>query len=436
MSWLAEHTIRDGSAVAEALDGRQMGPKPVPEILAGLYRSSLEAPEAFQAEYEASTNRVLSILQSFQFQEVDLQLDDRNALHYAAGCGCLEVCEALLRHPQLNFQEDRHGHTPLLWAVRHGMAGAMQLLLRHGAVPWHSDHRGLTALHWACALGFGRLCKLLLMVPLNAEAMKDQRCQRGWTPLHSAAYSGSAACCEHLLDAGADETLRTPRDWTALHLAALQGQVEALKVLASHCSTEVFLALDAQGLSALDLAKESGHLEAAEVLRHPEETHRHLVRAWYKCLSRGPKVAFDDLIEAALLIKAPEVEKVGQDALELCCQVVDLGFRIAGYVVEVKDCRGPSGAAPARVYYARTKEQRKVDEVEFLVPRLRQTSGQAIWQRGGTYQFRLRGCCDRRSAPDPYSLRQVVSDWSVALSLTGRSSRPSKPLGASERTQT
>lgn len=30
----------------------------------GLYRSSLEAPEAFQAEYEASSNRVLSILQS------------------------------------------------------------------------------------------------------------------------------------------------------------------------------------------------------------------------------------------------------------------------------------------------------------------------------------------------------------------------------------
>lgn len=36
-----------------------------------------------------------------------------------------------------------------------------------------------------------------------------------------------------------------------------------------------------------------------------------------------------------------------------------LRFRIAGYVVEVKDCRGPSGAAPARVYYARSSEQRK-----------------------------------------------------------------------------
>jgi len=398
-----------------------MGPKPVPEILAGLYRSSIEAPEAFEAEYEASTNRVLSILESFQFQEVDLQLDDASALHYAAGCGCTEICELLLRkHPQLNFQEDHHGHTPLLWAVRHGMAGAMQLLLRHGAVPWHSDHRGLTAVHWASALGFHRLCKLLLTVPLNAETMKDQRCRRGWTPLHCAAYGGFAACCQHLLAVEADDTLRTPQEeWTALHLAALKGHVEAVKVLGTHCSTEVFLALDARGFSAFDLAKESRHIDVVEVLRHPEETHSHLVRAWYKCLSRGPEVGFNDLIEATLLIKAPEVEKVGKDALELCVQVIDLGFRIAGYVVEVRDCKGPAGAAFARVYYARSNEQRKVDEVEFLVPRLR-SNGQAIWQRGGTYQFRLRGCCDRLSAPDPYSLRQVVSEWSEAANLTGR----------------
>ena len=36
----------------------------MPEILAGLYQSFLEAPEAFEAEYEATTGRVLSILQS------------------------------------------------------------------------------------------------------------------------------------------------------------------------------------------------------------------------------------------------------------------------------------------------------------------------------------------------------------------------------------
>ncbi|CAK9031200.1 Ankyrin repeat [Durusdinium trenchii] len=198
----------------------------------GLYRSSLEAPEAFQAEYEASSNRVLSILQS-------LLLDDANALHYAAGCGCLDLCEALLRqHPQLNFQEDQYGHTPLLWAVRHGMAGAMQLLLRHGALAWHSDQRGLTALHWCCALDLPRLCRLLLAVPLYVETMIDQRCRRGWTPLHSGAYSGAASCCEQLVAANAQLALRTPDEWTALHLAALKGHAEVLNILAPHCSTE------------------------------------------------------------------------------------------------------------------------------------------------------------------------------------------------------
>lgn len=83
----------------------------------------------------------------------------------------------LFLHGFLAAQEDQHGHTPLLWAVRHGMFGAMQLLLRpfgdlggleiamkrrHGALASHADHRGLTALHWCCALGFSRLCKLLL----------------------------------------------------------------------------------------------------------------------------------------------------------------------------------------------------------------------------------------------------------------------------------
>ena len=38
--------------------------RPVPDILSGLYRTSLEAPEAFKAEFEATTSRVLSILES------------------------------------------------------------------------------------------------------------------------------------------------------------------------------------------------------------------------------------------------------------------------------------------------------------------------------------------------------------------------------------
>lgn len=45
------------------------------------------------------------------------------------GYGCKEPRG--IKFQSVSFlQEDRHGHTPLLWAVRHGMAGAMQLLLR------------------------------------------------------------------------------------------------------------------------------------------------------------------------------------------------------------------------------------------------------------------------------------------------------------------
>ena len=39
------------------------------------------------------------------------------------------------------------------------------------------------------------------------------------------------------------------------------------------------------------MAEDSGHLGAVAVLQEPEETHRHLVRAWYKCLSRGPEAS-------------------------------------------------------------------------------------------------------------------------------------------------
>ncbi|CAE7467804.1 secG [Symbiodinium pilosum] len=384
-----------------------LAPKPVPDILKALYRTSLEAPEAFKAEYEATTSRILSILESFPLRREECEtLEGENALHFAAGCGSLEVCQALLeRHPELNLQEDPHGHTPLFWAVRHGLVGATQLLIRRGAASWHTDKRGLTALHWAAALGFARICSLLLAVPA-ARALKNQRCSRGWTPLHSSAYGGSAKCCSALLQANADVGLRTPQEWTALHLAAVKGHVEVLQILLPYCSTEVILALDYHGCSARDLAQEAGQSNAAEALQQPEDMHRHQARCWHQCCQKQPEVKLSDLLAAALHIEAPILEKVGRDAVELSCHIVDLQFRMSGYVVEVKHCGGPDGAAPARVYYARTVEQRKVELVEFLVPRVR-SSGQAVWQQGERYKFRIRGCCERRLAPDPGAVRQA-----------------------------
>lgn len=401
-------------------------------VLADIYRTSREAPEAFRSEYETTTSYVLMLLASSDLPEVEraVAAGGENALHCAAGSGCLEVCEYLLRaSPKLNFQQDSHGHTPLLWAVRHGLYGAVQLLLQHGAVVQHADRRGLTALHWAAALGYPRICQLLFSSPgVTSEQMGDRRCSRGWTPLHSAAYGGSAECCQILLDViGANINLRTPgEEWTSLHLAAMKGNAEALEVLAPRASAEVLLALDVQGRSARDLAIEFGHKDAALVLQDPEEAHERLVQKWSKLLdSSGAEIQLRDLLDVALGVEAPELERVGKEALELSCHVTDLEFRITGYVLEVRCCDGPDGAAPSRVYYARSAEQRKLERVQFLVPRLR-PNGLPLWEMGGSFRFRVTGCCERGPQRLPArTIRQVTSSWSEAYVLHNCRRRPS-----------
>ncbi|CAE7371574.1 unnamed protein product [Symbiodinium natans] len=344
-----------------------------------------------------------------------------NALHFAAGCGSLEVrcqqhavfpcmrgrarpctvegvpcaagppsrpdpsgdvcldglvlaycaksfrCEEIPCSFELHGQEDANGHTPLFWAV------AQPSAVRRSSRP---KQRSVSVL------------RRRTDAPL-LEILEDRECF-------------------------AQPSL-SKKEWTALHAAAVKGHTEVLQTLLPHCSTEVILALDRHGCSARDLAK-AGHEEAAEVLLQPE-VDRHLARSCHCCVPKQPEVKLSDLLAAALRIQAPVLEKVGHDAVELSCHVVDLQFRVSGYVVEVKHCGGPDGAAPARVYYARTVEQRKVESVEFLVPRIR-SSGQAVWQRGERYKFRIRGCCERRLAPEPGAPRQVVSDWSISACLT------------------
>jgi len=217
--------------------------------------------------------------------------------------------------------------------------------------------------------------------------------------------------------ANADVGVRTPgEEWTPLHLAAMQGNAEALEVLAPRASSEVLLALDVDNRSARDLAEEAGHQDATQVLKDPEEAHQRLVCKWSKMLdTAGPEVKLSDLLSAALGIEAPELERIGKDAVELSWHITDLEYRVTGYVVEVRRVDGPEGAAPSRVYYARAPEQRKLERVQFLVPRLR-TNGLPVWEQSGTFQFRLTGCCDRANQL-PRAVRQVSSGWSAPACL-------------------
>lgn len=394
-------------------------------VLQDLYASSCQAPEAFRAEYSGTTHYVLTLIEESDLSDLEATgaggcSGSENALHFAAGCGCIEACSLLLqRSMRLNFQQDGQGHTPLFWAVRHGMVRTAELLLGSSADAEHTDAKGQTALHVASAHGYARVCQLLLALP-GVRQSADRRSNCGWTALHQASYSGSSAACRILVEQGnADTGATTPAEaWTPLHLAAMQGHADIVEYLSSQ-DQAVVLARDAHDCSALDLARLGGHAEAVSMLREPEDAHQQLTRKWSRLFeSADPKHRLPDVPVHPLEILPPQVYRVTEDVLELICDITDLEYRLIEYVLEVRRCEGPYGAAPARVYYARVGEQRKVDQVRFEVPRVRQTGGPALWEARGVYQFRLVGRCERcPQLPAPVAPWQAASEWSAPAAL-------------------
>ncbi|XP_072849607.2 ankyrin repeat domain-containing protein 42 [Pogona vitticeps] len=77
-----------------------------------------------------------------------------------------------------------------------------------------------------------------------------------FTPLHSAAHSGSLECLHWLLWHGADPTALTVRGWTAAHLAAIKGQDACMQAL--HLNGINLGAQDDQGCTPAHLAATHG----------------------------------------------------------------------------------------------------------------------------------------------------------------------------------
>lgn len=406
------------------------------EHLRDMYYTACQVPDAFKIEYAASTQAALDLIMKAAAAELegDCVGGDawgENVLHFAAGCGCMEACELLLRrHPRLNFQQDRKGATALIWAVRHGMVRVVQLLLEHGAEAEHIDARGCTPLFVAASLGYPKICELLLSVQgTNRTVERFNGC--GWTALHAAAGSGSMTCCQALVKVAADVNARTlEEDRLPLHLAATAGHLEVVRYLMSVHRSDVHLLVDAYGHRALDVAQRGGHDAVVEVLREPVDDHDMRVEKWTNMMHSAGllDVQLPGSWMPSLDLAPPELLRVRFDDLELSCLITDLEYRLIEYVVEARSCCGPKSAPPARLYYARMGAQRKMDTVMFRIPRARK-SGIPIWCHGGAYQFRVNGRCER-SATMPLAPWQVASEWSspVRVLANGRKlSRSSSP---------
>ncbi|PUZ67787.1 hypothetical protein GQ55_3G462400 [Panicum hallii var. hallii] len=185
----------------------------------------------------------------------------RNALHFAAVKGHLEVCRFLVEESGLDVNSvSGEGRLPVHCAAAGGSDSVLRYLLDHGGDPAVPDHRRSMPLHDAAELGHFEAVRLLLSkgvdvdpinyigTPLHLAASKDQDqavkilLEHGadpkrvvnhvFTPLFMAACCGhSLKCTKQLVEAGADVNFTCPWGPIILMEAVDDGLTDIVKFL-------------------------------------------------------------------------------------------------------------------------------------------------------------------------------------------------------------
>jgi ankyrin repeat protein len=141
-------------------------------------------------------------------------------IHDAAKAGDLEKVKALLKdHPDLVFNKDNDGRSPLHWAASHGHKNVVELLLANKAEANAKDNNGGTPLLYATAGGRKDTAALLLANKAEVNATD----KGGFTPLHWAASMGHKDMAELLLTNKAEVNAKNNLGMTPLHYATAGG---------------------------------------------------------------------------------------------------------------------------------------------------------------------------------------------------------------------
>jgi ankyrin repeat protein len=170
---------------------------------------------------------------------------------------------------------DRHGRTPLTWALEKGRMDLVEDLLSKGAdvnAAEAGEGRGWTPLHAAAWHGRKRGVEWLL----RRRAQVGARDNYGQTPLHSAAVSGQTGTAEVLIAEGADVNAVDEDGFTPLHHAARFAELNPSR---RETLLEMLIAAGARidaksrtGMTPLGLALYFRHEEIAALLRKHEAT--------------------------------------------------------------------------------------------------------------------------------------------------------------------
>lgn len=400
-------------------------------------------PVSFRENYASDVKKASDLVEQAKFDGYALRHGgDPCSLHFAAGCGCLEVCMQLLhRCGRLNFTTDSSGQTPLFWAVQSGLRSTVGLLLQHGADAVHKDSQGQTPLHLCAAKGLPQTCSLLLGTRSVESFGLEVRSCRGLSPLHVAARHGHTEVIDCLLAATADPSAVTLQGRTPLHLAAMAGHSSAVERLLEAAGPLVdpaalFALADVEGMRALDYALERGLPEAALVLSGEECAQERIRHRWKQLFEPPCRASLNvSMCNAWLEISRPEILAVNRSALHLACRIVDALGLVEGYTIEVsqsvhgrhmEEDEDACGSI-ASVSFRRGAKQKPIDNVEFRLPR--HSEGKSVWACGAHYAFRVVGAVAPHLAKhSECPLSTIRSPWTIptwlpALSAEGGRTR-------------
>ncbi|XP_066552582.1 ankyrin repeat and SOCS box protein 3 [Amia ocellicauda] len=149
-------------------------------------------------------------------------------------------------------------------AARQGDAGLLKRLIRKGYSLDISDNRGWIPIHEA-AFSDSPRCLGLLLRAEESGSYVNSRTYEGETPLHLAAMRGSWRCVALLLRAGADPNQVTNEETTPLFIAVQNGHPDVVQMLLSH-GAEVNGSQSLCGWNALHQAAFRGLSEITRIL--------------------------------------------------------------------------------------------------------------------------------------------------------------------------
>ena len=162
--------------------------------------------------------------------------DGRSPLSKAAGRGYVDVVKMLLEEidaaSAVNIQETAQRRTPLHWAAYNGRIEVVNLLLQKGADASIEDSKGKTALA-LCGQGWakGKLGDQASIVITLIDRDRDTAAKDAEL-MATAAIKGSVQVIEKLLEARAHPSKQDEHGWTPLQLAKQYGHTEAANLLA------------------------------------------------------------------------------------------------------------------------------------------------------------------------------------------------------------